>query len=395
MKALPSFLCLLGCLLSVGCATAAGVGRKAGVRDIRPESASSPDPGKATGAFYQELPYGSEAQFNPLTQILNEGYDMLRMDGSERRIGHRFRHDWEGLKTVIRSVRHPLKTYEFYGWKRALRNEIFPLTFNKKDGGGAWVPNYEFHLIGSGMVSARMTEWFETHGAPFPGALSFLTMTISHLLNEAVENSGGGPEGFYSADAVTDLLLFDPAGFLLFRSASVRRFFSSTLDLTNWPGQATWVAPHHALENTGQQFVIRPRLPGTDRWRLFYGFGVETLLGVSRELAEGYAVSLAAGLDAVDVRIIDEATGTETVDLRPAGGIFLDRNNSLLLSIRHMVGGDVSVYGSDSTLTVNLYPGVISLPGLGRPGLVLHILRAGGFRIGLVSGVGLGLGWQG
>jgi hypothetical protein len=291
---------------------------------------------------------------------------------------------------VTRSVLRPDRVYGRYGWGRALRNEILPLTFSKRDGGGAWGPNYTFHLLGSGMVSARMVEWYQAHGSAHPVAMSFVTMMASHVLNEAVENTSQFER--YTADAATDLLIFDPAGFFLSRVPALRRFFSRTVQLTNWPGQPTWVLPDHTLENAGQQYVLRGPLPWTDRWRFFHGFGIEMLVGVTRDLRDGYALSVAAGGKTVQVRMIDESTGTKTVDLRPVGGIFLDRHGSLLASIRHMEGREVDPYGSDAFLALNLYPGVVRVPGLGEPGMWVHFVRSGGVRFALTSGLGVGMG---
>src|SRR4051812_28878399 len=36
--------------------------------------------------FYQQVDYGSASQFNPMTEILNEGFDMLRQENRNRRL---------------------------------------------------------------------------------------------------------------------------------------------------------------------------------------------------------------------------------------------------------------------------------------------------------------------
>jgi hypothetical protein len=59
-----------------------------------------------------------------------------------------------------------------------------------------------------------------------------------------------------------------------------------------------------------------------------------------------------------------------------------------------MAGREVDEYGSDATLAVNLYPGVLRLPAVGSPGLFLQVLRQGGVRVGVVPPAGLGLGWH-
>ena len=63
-----------------------------------------------------------------------------------------------------------------YGLSRWARHELFPPSLPRSRG-GQWVPNYQYHLIGSGMVSAQMTEWFAQHGVAHPVFWSAVTMT--------------------------------------------------------------------------------------------------------------------------------------------------------------------------------------------------------------------------
>jgi hypothetical protein len=141
----------------------------------------SPAPQPAPARFYTGKDYGSEAAFNPLTQILNEGFDVLALRGQDRHVLDR------GLgadaTNVWHSVTHARATYRNYGWS-VLRNEFLPISSQRQPGGRSWLPNYESHLIGSGMVSARMTEWFEYHNVPGAGWWSAGTMMTAHFLNE-------------------------------------------------------------------------------------------------------------------------------------------------------------------------------------------------------------------
>lgn len=330
--------------------------------------------------FYRELPYGSESEFNPLTEILNEGYDVLRTSSQDR---HIFRRDYAlGAENVWRSVTHADATFRFYGYSNALRNEWLPLTLSNGHGGGAWVPNYEYHLIGSGMISVRMEEWYRAHDVPHPFAASVATLMSAHYLNEIIEN---GASRLPNEDATTDILLFDLGGIALWRWDAMQRLFSGPIELTNWPGQPSLDVPSQTLENTGQQFTLRVRLPGTARWRLMYYFGMSSLIGASRVRANGDAISLVGGVDAVDNPIIDQRTGAKTATLRPKGAIFYDRNGSLLWSMQVGSRSDVAV------LDLNAYPGVFRLSGF-SPGVWLQVPRSGGVRVGLVSRLGVGLG---
>ena len=330
--------------------------------------------------FYHGLKYGSEAQFNPVTEILNEGFDMLRQENRDRRLGHMpYR---QAAKNVWGALTNPDSAIRNYGLWPALRNELLPISLHPKR--GQWVPNYTVHLIGSGMVSQRMTEWYEAHNVPHPFALSFATMYAAHFINEAVED-GGRLNRPPNVDPISDLYIFDLAGILLYRTRWMKRAWNNDIvELTSWGGQPTINAPEGTLENTTQEFVLRTALPKTDSWRGFVGFGVSTVFGLSYGRKGGNVISFGAGADAVNSPIIDTLTDKRTVQLKPYGGIFIDRNNSLLFSA--MVRDSKEVVAS-----ANLYPGVISVRGH-TTGLWAQLLRDGRWRFGVVPNWGVGVG---
>ncbi len=343
--------------------------------------AEAPSPtGGPAPRFYTGRDYGSEAQFNPLSEIVNEGFDITQSNDQDR---HVFKRDYAiGAHNVWESVLHAPATWDSYGVSRAARNEWFPLTTANSTGGGAWVPNYEYHLIGSGMVSVRMAEWYAQHGASHSVALSVATLMTAHFINEVLEN---GVSRTANEDAVTDLLIFDPAGILLWRVDAVQRLFSGPLQLTNWPGQPSIDIASGTLENVGQQFVLRARLPGTTHWMALYDFGLSTLAGLSYEKSNGDAISVAAGVDAIANPVVDAQTGAKGATLRFKGGVFYDRKGSLLGSLQ------VGSRNDDAVVNVNIYPAVL---GSWRhaPGVWLQVPRAGGVRFGLASRWGIGIG---
>jgi hypothetical protein len=337
--------------------------------------------------YYTGKSYGSEAAFNPLTEILNEGYDVLGLRGQDRQI---FRRGYDFDATIVwRSILHADRTYANYGW-RVVRNEFLPITSTRAPGGGSWLPNYESHLFGSGMVSRKMAEWYDYHGFRHPAVYAGVTMMTAHFLNEVVENKGFGR---FNEDATTDLLFFDLGGIALWQTGFMQRAFSGSFQLTNWPGQPTWNPINATLENTGQIFVLRGPIPKTDSWRWFYLFGLSGAGGLTRVLHDGRAVSVGFGLDAIENPIVDSLTGAKGATLRPKGAIYYDRNGSLLWSVT--VG---SPNGLRSWVSANVYPGVL---GVGRikPGLWLQLPRRdpqiahdGRLRVGIVSSWGVGLG---
>ena len=331
--------------------------------------------------FYHAKPYGSEAQFNPLTEFLNEGFDMLRDNGYDR---HIWKRDYStGARTIFQSILHADRTYRFYGYGRAVRNEILPLTYTDNGSGGpGWETKWSLHLLGSGMVSARLVEWFEQHDIGHPMLWSALTMGASHYMNEILEN---GPSTVPNEDATTDFLIFNPGGFILFQSDFVQRLFNDRIEFTNWPRQPTYVVQSQTLENTGQEFVMRGALPKMGPVRWLCTFGLSTLFGLSYDHASGYSLSLAAGKDAIATPVVDPRTGARTATLTAKISTFLDREGSLLASFDY--GGTPH----DVSMSANMYPGALAgFPSL--PGAWVEYLRAGGVRVGIVSRLGVGIG---
>ena len=357
--------------------TPSGVTRPDSVRRVRDDYTHLPRGRR----FYHARPYGSEAQFNPLTEFLNEGYDMLRVEGYDR---HVFRWNYAGgAGNIISSLVHADRTYRFYGYQRALQNEILPLTYSDNGTGGqGWETKYSLHLLGSGMVSARMVEWGEQHGVPHPVLLAAVTMAASHLMNEILEN---GTSRVPNEDATTDFLIFNPGGFLLFQTDVVQRLFSDHVEFTNWPRQPAYMPMSQTLENTGQEFVMRGGLFKAKRWRWLTAFGLSTLFGVSHDQGNGYAISAAIGEDDVANPVADARTTARTATLRPKESLFIDREGSLLASL------DVGGTPHDVLASANVYPGAFAgMPWL--PGTWVEYLRGGGVRFGVVSRLGLGLG---
>ena len=327
-----------------------------------------------TQRFYQSLPYGSESQFNPLSLVVDGGFDQLRT-GDFRRV---FKYPYRAsFNTVWRSFTHADAVVRHYGTSRWLRNEVFPLT-TKASGGGQWYPNYHLHLFGGGATYAEMVEWYEQHGTTHPQLAAGATVYAWHLLTEVVENGNFCCE---DEDALTDLAIFDAASIVLWNQEWVRRQFGRTVEFKSWMGQASLSAPHQTLENAYMMAMLRIAIPGTTNWRAINTFGNAFLFGVSRRMEREYWLSPTIGFDPADNPIIDQATGAKTVTLKPNFGLFLDRRGSLLVSV-------ISKGGSTNGTTVNVYPFTRTMPGLWY-----QRVNGGGARFGIVSPLGLGVGW--
>jgi hypothetical protein len=335
--------------------------------------------------FYHGVPYGSEAQFNPMTELLNEGFDMFRTDNMNRRLAD-FPFD-RAARNVFRSLVRPDSAYREYGFRNTLEDELLPLSWGT-NGGPQWLANYTCHFLGSGMVSARMVEWFEARDVPHPVALSVLAMYAAHYTNEIVED-GGVANRNHPLDAVVDLYVFDLAGILAFRTEAMQKLFSEHLELTNWQGQATLTVQDNQigntrLENTYQEFVLRFPLPKTGSVRGMVAWGPYSIAGVSIGSRQGTSLSIAGGGDIKSHT--DDVAGKQSHAVKPYGGIFVDRRGSLL--------GSLVVKDSREVLAAaNIYPGVIRVRGT-TFGLWGQLLNDHTWRFGIVPGFGLGYGRQ-
>lgn len=350
-------------------------------RSAPPASFPAPtrsDTARSGGRFYAKRPYGSEAQFNPFSTLINEGYDQLRTSPhrgiTERPYGL-------SATTVWRSVTHPDRVLRTYGVGRWLRNEVFPLSL-KGSGGGQWYPNYQLHLWAGGMTYARTVEWYQRHGVTsHPRLAAGASVYAFHFLNEMMEN---GALRVDNADAMTDLLLFDAAAIALWNQAWMQRLFSGDVEMTNWSGQPSIAANTGTIENAYSMTMLRVPLPHLTNWKAMMTAGNAFLVGASRRMPGDRWVSVSGGFDAAENPVIDPATGRKTATLYPNFGVFFDRESSLLVSLIARGGIDVGP-------TLNVYPGVVRF-GAWSPAFWIQHARGGGVRFGLTSPIGVGVG---
>ncbi|MEO7083140.1 MAG: hypothetical protein ABI442_18875 [Gemmatimonadaceae bacterium] len=279
--------------------------------------------------FYRNRPYGSEAEFNPLSLVINGGYDQLRT-GDNRYV---FDLPYpRAFATVWHSVTDPEPVLRHYGWKNWLTHEVFPLT-TKGSGGGQWYPNYHLHLFAGGMTYDRTVEWYEQHDVSHPELAAGATVYAWHLLTEMVESNGACCE---DEDGLTDLLIFDSGSILLWNQSWMKRPFGGRVEFTDWPGQATLAIPSNRIENAYMMAMLRAPLPRTESWKIMTTMGNAFLVGLSARVG-GSAdhplwLSASGGFDPADNPIVNAATGAGTADLQANAGFFLDRDGSLLIS---------------------------------------------------------------
>ena len=316
--------------------------------------------------FYHGRNYGSEALINPLRLIINGGYGIMQIDNRDNRITEvDYRTGW---RNVWRNLGSPIKAIEVDGWADFFEREIIPVSINSNK--AHYWPNYMQHLIGGGMSYRMYVEWYRYHGYPAPRMMSVATMTVYHMLNEVVENDDY--EG-YSTDPIADLYIFDPLGILLFSSDRVCGFFAHRLNMADWSYQPAIDFSDGRIENQGQNFAMKYKVPWLDRWSFFYHFGTHGEGGLSFRFKENESVSVALGLRAKD--LIDLRDGVKTVDLAASGGIFYDRGNSLLASVQF-------ARTKDYRMRFNLYPGLVGVGPI-SPGLFLADRRENGLIFGV------------
>jgi len=328
--------------------------------------------------FYHAHDYGSESLVHPLRLILNGGFGITQLENRDNRI---FEIDYaQGWRNTWRNISDPGYAIQDRGWEDFFKREVIPISFNS--GSAQYWPNYTLHLIGGGMSYRLMREWYRYNGFEHERRWAATTIMAYHLLNEVVEHSHvRGP----NTDPVADLLIFDPLGIVMFESDRVSRFFGRRLRMAEWAYQPTFDPESQTIENNGQNFVVKVRVPRTEKWDLIYHFGSHGEAGFSRRLDGGRAVSFALGLKANE--LIDLGQNLNSVDLAISGGLFYDRNNSLMASL---LWASTKSYKA----RLNLYPGLVPLAG-GKLGFFAALGRddefIGGVTLGFARHLPLGL----
>lgn len=263
---------------------------------------------------------------------------------------------------------------------RFLTSELLPTPDRNR---AQWVPNYFGHILGEGLVYRYLLEWFRCHGYRRPTLLAILTLNVGVLLNEAVEN--GAFRGA-TVDPIADVYVFNPLSILLFSSEAASRVLSGGLGLVYWPRQAAYDPRSRTMANLGYRTAVRVYF-GSWPVGVFASYGVQGLLGVTYRLGRGMQLGMGAGLGARELVDIESPGDSRTVTatLAPAGGVFLDREGSLLVSLV------ITRHNADQA-TLNVYPGLLRWRSV-RPGFSAAWSAADGVKLGVhLPGVPVGLG---
>ena len=327
--------------------------------------------------FYNpNIQYGSEAFFHPINTMLNGSYDILR-NGSIKSNDITDIQYLNSAENIWANITHPIKNVKKFGVDKFLELEIFNLSFDPKK--GHFLPNIANHLLGNGMLYVKMEEWFNHHHYRHPRLMSFGSTTIYQVMNEVVEHPSG--KRYVNVDSISDLLIFNPLGFLLFSFDDVKYFFSNILPIQDWSLQPMYNPFTQNLENTGQNYIMHLPFLGNKKIQPFVYWGIHGLAGGSYKMESDNTLSI--GFGRVVNRINNEIRTTEflentiffTPDMDGAISIFISKNNSLKISA---IFTGPRFYNTE----INVYPGVIRL-GDFSPGLYLGIGESKGLVLGL------------
>jgi len=319
--------------------------------------------------FYRGLDYGSQSLISPLRLILNGGFGILQIENRDNRPGKIMY--GRGLENVTNNLLKPWWSISVNGLWDFTSREIIPVSVNS--GQAQYWPNYMNHLFGGGMSYRMMTEYFRFNEYQHPKIMAGVTIFTYHLLNEVVENNDHiGP----NTDPVADFWIFNPAGIILFSHDGVARFFSKTLHMTDWSYQPMFMPTTGELQNVGQNYSIKYHLNKKGSTSLFYHWGTHAELGMSFTRKDGRCFSFGFGFVAKNLLEVDEIS--KTLDLAASGGLFYDRNNSLMASL-------LFAKTKDYRYRLNLYPGLLKM-GKFKAGAFIALNRDDSLMYGITFG---------
>ncbi|MGD9548109.1 MAG: hypothetical protein AB7V45_11285 [Candidatus Krumholzibacteriia bacterium] len=329
--------------------------------------------------YYHGLDYGSQSLVHPLRLILNGGFGIMQIENRDNRPAKVMY--GRGMRNVADNLVRPWWSIGEDGFWDFLTREVIPISVNR--GQAQYWPNYMNHLLGGGMSYRLMEEYYRYHGRSRSGLWAGGTIFVYHFLNEVVENNDRlGP----SVDPVADFWIFNSAGVWLFNKEWVARFFATKLHMNDWSYQPTINPETGELQNNGQNYVMKYHLNRAGSRSIFYHWGTHAELGLSFTDSQGRCLSFGVGLIAKNLLDIDELA--KTVDLAVSGGVFYDRNNSLLVGLQF-------ARTKDYAYRLNLYPGLVRLGPL-RPGFFAALDQddhlSGGITFGSLHHMPVGLG---
>ena len=310
-----------------------------------------------TSYFYTPYAFGTQGKYNPGDFFINGGFGIWQFSDNRKIFDVPYEAEW---KHTWESLSHPMHAIEQFGVKEWFTSEIVPTSLDLKH--GQYFPNYFLHVIGAGMQSRKMEEWYRYNHVPYPRVCSIITMLCEHFFEEMIEDGGG--RGL-NEDPVSDYYIFNPAGILFFLNNDVCRFFSEKLSLNEWSLQPSINTLNGNLENMGQFYVAKLPLERTRTWGLIAYFGMQELFGVTRTFGGDKSLSITGGVIVNSLGAADISTSQKayTANLRWSAGAFYDVKNSLLMSL-------VVTGAEHNRFRLNVFPGFFRVGAL-SPGVFI------------------------
>ncbi len=300
--------------------------------------------------------FGSDLLFNPFSLVINGSYDILRNGAHSKDITDI---DYgAGWQNVRRNIFHPVRNIRRYGTGNFFEREFFNLNFNLHE--TQFAPNVLNHTIGNGMQYVKLGEWYTYHNIPYAYLWSALTVTTFQTLNEINEN---GPYQGTNVDPISDMLIFNPLGFILWSFDGTKQFFTRTLPLYDWSLMPLYNPRTKFLENAGQSWVIKKPISRDSRFSAVFYWGIHGMTGMSYtpDYIHHYTVTGGIVVNKLQTRNTEQARYL-TPNLDGSIGLFYDRNHSLISSV--LIEGP-KFYA----VQVTIYPGVFGAPW--TPGIYL------------------------
>jgi hypothetical protein len=330
--------------------------------------------GERTYYYYRNLSYGSESLYNPVTLLLNGGFDTFQMLDRQPTWNNMY---WDHAATnVWRCATSPLPIINSFTWKKFVGQELLPTSLDIDN--CQYVPNYLLHTLGGGMEYRKISEWYDAHNYPLPDVCGALTTMTYEYLNEITEN---GMNYYSNEDCIPDLLIFQPFGILLFSFDNIAEFFSTTVSLNDWSNPVGMTFSPFAIRNAAQNFIVKVPLNQAHTLHAVSLFGSMGMLGLSVKTNNEDAITVAGGLTSTGRVDLPSENGvpSNTISLGPVAGVYYDRNNSLLASATYSAAWN-------NRFRINVFPGALSIKSF-SPGFFVICSGGGDVTAGIVMQV--------
>lgn len=347
-----------------------------------PELAIPPAELSTEPYFYFGQQYGSESQFGPLNIWINVGLVVPGRLGTQP---HLRNIDWsDGWDHVESSLTNQADVFEESGGtQESLEKEFIPFAHPS----GAWLPNYALHLIGEGMLSRKLEEYYlHQQDSPLQAKVKAIaTIVAAQLTNEVVEHELPWEQRL---DPLADFY-FNLAGIIAFSFDGVAELFNNEyVDYYYWPGQAIIDPQDGALFNQGEQYYLRSNVGLFDSAKVAVMSGMPaSAIGVSFPLNVTDGLSVMWGTDVAITKPHEKVeklerktnfTAKEIADLYHRSlNLYWDRKGSLM-------GSAVLSYDPYTQLNLNLYPQ--TYPNASFFGLPLNEVGIGGYLLASEKG---------